>query len=62
MKFIYAVKHNGVYYPAGADVPVGDTAVKEEPVKPAVKEPEPEPVVVKEVEKPKATPKKRNKK
>lgn len=26
MKYPYAVKHNGVYYPAGADVPADDTS------------------------------------
>lgn len=28
MKYAYAVKHNGVLYPAGADVPVGETPKK----------------------------------
>ena len=26
MKFTYKVKHNGVYYPAGADVPIEETS------------------------------------
>lgn len=25
MKFTYLVKHNGIYYPAGADVPIEET-------------------------------------
>ena len=29
MKFGHLVKYNGQYYPAGADVPVGDNPVKE---------------------------------
>ena len=29
MKFSHLVKYNGQYYPAGADVPVGDNSVKE---------------------------------
>ena len=29
MKFSHLVKYNGQYYPAGADVPVGDNPVKE---------------------------------
>ena len=29
MKFGHLVKYNGQYYPAGADVPVGDNSVKE---------------------------------
>ena len=29
MKFNHLVKYNGQYYPAGADVPVGDNPVKE---------------------------------
>ena len=29
MKFNHLVKYNGQYYPAGADVPVGDNSVKE---------------------------------
>lgn len=33
MKYSYTVKHNGVYYPAGADVPVGNPAPKKEEVK-----------------------------
>jgi hypothetical protein len=32
MIFEYAVKHNGVKYPAGADVPVGIEPKKQEPV------------------------------
>ena len=38
MKFSHLVKHNGQYYPAGADVPVGDNSVKEvvEDAKPIV--------------------------
>lgn len=32
MIFEYTVKHNGVYYPAGTEVPVGYKP-KEEPVK-----------------------------
>lgn len=38
MKFNHAVKHNGVLYPAGAEVPVGVT--------PKVEPKAPEPVVV----------------
>lgn len=30
MKFPYIVNHNGVYYPAGADVPVGAATKPEE--------------------------------
>jgi len=30
MKYGYTVKHNGVYYPAGADVPAGEKAVAED--------------------------------
>ena len=43
MKFSHLVKYNGQYYPAGADVPVGDNSVKEvvEDAKPIVeKQPE----------------------
>lgn len=29
MKYPYMVKHNGVYYPAGVDVPNGEKAHKE---------------------------------
>ena len=29
MKFSHLVKYHGQYYPAGADVPVGDNSVKE---------------------------------
>lgn len=38
MKFSHLVKYNGQYYPAGADVPVGDNSVKEvvEDAKPIV--------------------------
>ena len=38
MKFNHLVKYNGQYYPAGADVPVGDNSVKEvvEDAKPIV--------------------------
>lgn len=38
MKFGHLVKYNGQYYPAGADVPVGDNSVKEvvEDAKPIV--------------------------
>ena len=38
MKFGHLVKYNGQYYPAGADVPVGDNPVKEvvEDAKPIV--------------------------
>lgn len=28
MKYAWLVKHDGVYYPAGAEVPVGKTSVK----------------------------------
>lgn len=57
MKFSYGVKHNGVFYPAGTDVPVG----VEEPKKEVKAEPKVE------VDKPlpkdeKPTSKKRNKK
>lgn len=45
MIFEYTVKHNGVRYPAGTDVPVGDDVIQE------VAEKEPE-----VVEKPKAKP------
>ena len=31
MKFNYRVKHNGIVYPAGADVPVEDKTPKAEP-------------------------------
>lgn len=31
MKFPYIVNHNGVYYPAGADVPVEAATKPEEP-------------------------------
>lgn len=37
MIYPYAVKHNGVNYPAGTEVPVGVAPIKEEE-KPAVKE------------------------
>ena len=50
MIFNYTVKHNGVYYPAGTEVPVGGTP-KVEPVK---NEPKAE-----ETPKPKAEPKKK---
>ena len=46
MRFEYTVKHNGVRYPAGTDVPVGDDVIQE------VVEKKPEVVV----EKPKAKP------
>ena len=52
MKFEYAVKHNGVTYPAGYDVPVGTEPKVEKPV---IKE-EPK------AEAPKATSKKRGSK
>ena len=29
MKFDYLVKHNGIYYPAGADVPIEETKKSE---------------------------------
>lgn len=32
MVFVYPVKHNGIYYPAGAEVPVEETAKKEQPI------------------------------
>lgn len=38
MKYPYAVKFNGVNYPAGAEVPVGVSAPKKEEEKPVVKE------------------------
>ena len=28
MKFPYIVNHNGTYYPAGADVPVGEAVLE----------------------------------
>lgn len=46
MKFDYGVKHNGVFYPAGADVPVGEPTpkkVSEEPKKEEVKVEKPAP-------------------
>lgn len=60
MKYTYAVKHNGVFYPAGADVPVGDEPKVETPKVEVKAEPkvEAEPKVVPT----KATPKKRSKK
>jgi len=30
MKFNHLVKHNGVYYPVGTEVPIGDTPVIQE--------------------------------
>ena len=54
MIFKYKVKHNGITYPAGADVPVGETPAPEKPV---VKE-----TVETEKPAPKATPKKKTKK
>ena len=48
MKFEYAVKHNGITYPAGAEVPLDEPKVEI----PVVKD-EPK------AEQPKATPKKR---
>ena len=50
MKFDYEVKHNGRYYPAGADVPVG--------IEPKRQEVE----VVEEKPQPKVTPKRKTKK
>lgn len=52
MIFDYNVRHNGVLYPAGTDVPVGADAPKEE-----VKE-EPKAETVKSKAKPKKTSKK----
>ena len=52
MKFKYRVKHDGVAYPAGAEVPVGNNTPKEE-----VKEEQKAEAV-----KPKAKPKKTSKK
>lgn len=45
MVFDYTVKHDGIVYPAGTDVPVGNMPKKEEPkvvetkVEPKVEEP-----------------------
>lgn len=66
MKFPYKVKHDGVEYPAGTEVPVGGDApkaeVKVEPVK-VVEQPQPKEVEVdKPLPKAKPEPKKRNKK
>ena len=50
MKYPFTVKHNGKYYPAGADVPVGETAPratedpKKEDVKAEVKKETPKPI------------------
>lgn len=33
MKFDYLVKHNGIYYPAGTDVPIEDNGGDKAPVK-----------------------------
>lgn len=38
MIFPYAVKHDGVNYPAGTEVPVGVSAPKKEEEKPIIKE------------------------
>jgi hypothetical protein len=38
MVFEYAVRHNGVDYPAGADVPVGNEAPKKAAEEPKVEE------------------------
>ena len=63
MKYAYKVKYNGVIYPAGTEVPVGNAPVeakpeiKKEPIveaEPKIKE---EPIV--EAEPKKATPKKK---
>ena len=51
MKFNHAVKHNGVLYPAGAEVPVGGA--------PKAEEKKPDPVVAKTEPEPK--PKKKRK-
>lgn len=51
MIFPYQVKHNGVYYPAGTDVPVGGAPITEPVVE--------EKPVVEETPKPKAAPKKK---
>lgn len=57
MKFNYKVKHNGVIYPAGAEVPVGVVNTPKTEVKV-----EPKVVVDKPLPKEKPVPKKRNKK
>lgn len=57
MVFDYAVKHNGIDYPAGADVPVGDVPQAGPGIEEYVK-PEPQ-IEVKEDPKPQAKPKKR---
>lgn len=41
MQYGHAVKYNGVIYPTGADVPVGEEEVKES-IKEEVKEPKKE--------------------
>ena len=62
MKYKYTVKSNGVYYPAGADVPEGDTPIRkiiEEPKKELIKEPiKVQPKVTPKV-RPKVTPKRK---
>ena len=54
MKYGHAVKHNGVLYPAGAEVPVGIAPKAPEPV-------EPKPVVQEEAPKPKTPIRKKRK-
>lgn len=53
MKFNHAVKHDGVFYPAGAEVPVGNA--------PKVEEKKPEPVETKTEPAPKPQPKRKRK-
>lgn len=43
MKFDYLVKHNGIYYKAGEEVPMGETTPKVTP-KPIVEEKKVEPI------------------
>lgn len=62
MKFKYRVKHNGVVYPAGADVPVEGVPVETPEVKPEVVPEEEAPKAAKKVVNTKATPKRKAKK
>ena len=56
MVYDYAVKHNGIFYPAGANVPVEGDSVTEIKTEPKVE------VTPKEEPKPKVTPKRKTKK
>lgn len=62
MIFNHRVKHNGITYEAGQDVPIEEVSVGTEPVKEVKVEPKEEPKVETKPEKakPKARPKRKN--